>query len=85
MDDNNYLEEVRCRGCLGVLGVALRNHVVYHDLICASEPFPANVLNARDALIENLVLSGDFSKADMAALVGVSRQRIEQILKSQRP
>lgn len=79
------LEEVHCRGCLGVVGLALRDFAVYHDLMCAAEPFPANALDARDAIIENLILSGEFSRGQMAEVNEMSRQRIDQILKRSRP
>ena len=85
MDDVVVLEEVRCRGCLGVLGLALRNFAVYHDIVCATEPFPANTLDARDAIIENLILSGELTRAQMAEANEMSRQRIDQILKRMRP
>lgn len=84
-EDVRFLEEVRCRGCLGVMGLGLRNFTAWHDLNCASEDFPATALDARDAIIENLVLSGVRTRAQMATANEMSRQRIDQILKRLRP
>jgi hypothetical protein len=79
------LEEVRCRADLGAVAVGPRNFPVFHDVLCASEPFPATVLDDRDAVIENLIRSGKFTRKQMAEICGFSRQRIDQILRAQRP
>jgi len=85
MADTQYLAEVRCRGCLRVLGLGIRNYAVFCDIICATEPFPANVLDARDAVIENLILGGTITRTQAADINEMSRQRIDQILRRLRP
>lgn len=73
------LEEVRCRCCRRLLGLAPANKRIYCDEQCATD-FPAVQSEDRDALIEAVFQCRSNVKALMAKEFGVSRQRIDQIL-----
>jgi hypothetical protein len=76
-----YLEDVRCRGCMGIVGVSTNKRSMYHDVMCAWEELPATRRDDRDAVIENLFEAGICDKPTLAAMNGISRQAIDQILK----
>lgn len=73
------MEEVRCRGCRRLLGVAPADFRIYCDEMCAGD-FPVATAESRDALIEAIFQKTGRSKTSLAEEFGVSRQRIDQIL-----
>lgn len=85
MTETVFYEEVRCRSDMGSVGLALRNFPVFHDILCANEPNKATSNDGRDALIENLVLSGVMTTMQVAEACGFSRQRVHQIMQRMSP
>lgn len=73
------MEDVRCRCCKRLLGVAPADFRVYCDEMCASD-FPVATAESRDALIEAIFQKTGRSKTSLAAEFEVSRQRVDQIL-----
>lgn len=73
------MEDVRCRGCGRLLGVAPTDYRIYCDEQCASD-FPALAAEGRDALIEAVFQTKSSNKAGIARDFGISRQRVDQIL-----
>jgi hypothetical protein len=71
---------VRCRGCHRTLGIGPANPRIFCDAWCAGD-YPTVAGEARDALIEAIHLDQGILKPLLAARFGMSRQRIDQILK----
>lgn len=76
------LRVVRCRGCGSLVGQAFgeRSPSVYClDPVCPLVP-PTNSFEERDGIILLLRRTEGLTKEQLGALVGLSRQRITQIL-----
>jgi hypothetical protein len=76
------LYEVRCRGCMALLGVATtQKYTVYCDEFCASER-AAVAEEERDAFIVSRYFNPAHKVASstLGAEYGISRQRIHQIV-----
>lgn len=80
------MEEVRCRGCRRLLGVARRDAALYCDLLCATDYPVTSQFEARGAILEITYVAGqpDMTYAGLGKLVGFSRQRVEQICASRK-
>lgn len=76
---NVEMQQVRCRGCRRLLGVAPSDYRIYCDEQCATD-FPAVQSEDRDALIEAVFQSKSTVKALIAREFGISRQRVDQII-----
>ena len=74
------LETVRCRGCGRSVGLAnSAKYTVYCDSLCA-EDYPLTNDEERDDLILALTLDLGRSRAELSALFGITRQRVDQIV-----
>jgi hypothetical protein len=73
------LVEVRCRGCGRRLGVAKKDAPLYCDEMCA-EDFPAVSTEARDALMEAVYLSGQYTYDRLGVMFNFTRQRAAQVI-----
>jgi hypothetical protein len=75
-----YLQEIHCRGCRRIVGMA-RNDMsaLYCDLSCV-EDYPASNTEARDALMEAMYLTQRPTLADLGKMFGFTRQRAHQIV-----
>lgn len=74
------MEEIRCRGCYRLLGVGPADFRIYCDRQCADD-FPAVVGEGKEALMEAIYQEHHPTKQQLGDIFGVSRQRIEQVLK----
>lgn len=79
---NGMLNPVHCRSCRALVGQhwGERPPSIYcSDPICPVVP-PTNEFEERDGILILLKQTGKFTKDQLAELVGLSRQRIAQIL-----
>lgn len=74
-----FLRDVRCRGCRRLLGVAKYDNTIFCDLMCATD-YPAVSTEARDALVEAVYLSRNYTYATLGQMFKFSRQRAAQIV-----
>lgn len=74
------MEDIRCRCCWRFLGVGPTGFRIYCDHACA-EDYPAAVGEGKEALMEAIYLAHRPTKQALGAVFGVSRQRVEQVLK----
>lgn len=79
---NGTLYPAYCRGCRSLVGYhfgARSPSLFCPDPICPLVP-PTNAYEERDGLLIVLRQTGCYSKERLSAMVGLSRQRISQIL-----
>ncbi len=74
-----FLRDVRCRGCMRLLGVAKYDNTIYCDGSCAAD-YPAKLSEARDALVEAVYLVRDPTFKVLGEQFGMTRQRAAQIV-----
>lgn len=75
----DLMVDIRCRGCLGYVGIGPGDFRVYHDVYCA-EDYAVTSAEDRDALIEVIFQTQNKVKSALAQEFGISRQRVDQIL-----
>lgn len=73
--------EIRCRGCMRLLGIGPRDLRIYCDALCADD-IAAVEAEGRDALIHAIFQHKSPPKATLGKMFGMSRQRVDQILSS---
>lgn len=82
-DQDESMVEVRCRGCMRLLGFGPSAFRIYCDEMCSTD-YPVGVTEARDGLMEAIFQKTSKSKTSLALDFKISRQRVDQILASRR-